>query len=224
MIHAALIGRLIARPEFSDVFGLAGRRWLGELELPWEERENVDSCTRQIEFVEVELAELDRVIALDALERPEIKRLISVPGVNVVCATTFLAAIGHIERSKNPRKLVGYLGLDPKIHQSGPGPGTSGHISTQGSASARWALLEAAWSTVRQPGPLRATNDTMREAEHALAQQAKTAYQRTVRDRHATQANKTTPPETAKVGASATPRHASNRPKEDKAARQTTNP
>jgi transposase len=98
MIHAALIGRLIARPEFSDVFGLAGRRWLGELELPWEDRENVDSCIRQIEFVEVELAELDRVIALDALERPEIKRLISVPGVNVVYATTFLAAIGHIER------------------------------------------------------------------------------------------------------------------------------
>jgi hypothetical protein len=38
----------------------------------------------------------------------------SVPGVNVIVAATFLAAIGDIHRFKNPRKLVGYLGLDPK--------------------------------------------------------------------------------------------------------------
>jgi transposase len=80
----------------------------------------------------------------------------SVPGVNVICATSFLAAIGDIHRFRNPRNLVGYLGLDPKIRQSGPGPATSGHISKQGSASARWALVEASWSTVRQPGPMRA--------------------------------------------------------------------
>jgi transposase len=287
-IHAALIRRLIARPEFSDVFGLAGRRWLGELELPLEERESVDSCMRQIEFVEAEISELDRVIALDALAWPEIKRLMSVPGVNVISATTFLAAIGHIDRFKDPRKLVGYLGLDPKVRQSGPGPATSGHISKQGSASARWALVEAAWSAVRQPGPLRAfyqrvrsrrghqiaivaaarklaclfwflltrhedyayaqpsltkkklrrleiaagapkyqgasniwsTNDAMREAERALAEQAEHAYKNTVRDWHAAQANKTA----VKVGASATKGRASNKPSKGKAARQTISP
>ena len=148
-IHAALMRRLIPRPNVSDLFGHAGLRFLRELELPVEERESVDGSLRQIEFLDREISEVDRLIALDALASPEIKRLMSVPGVNVVCAASFLAAIGDIRRFKDPRKLVGYLGLDPRIRQSGPGPGTSGHISKQGSASARWALVEACWSADR---------------------------------------------------------------------------
>jgi hypothetical protein len=53
-------------------------------------------------------------------------------------------------------ELVGYLGLDPRVRQSGPGPATHGHISKQGSTRARHALVEACWTTVRQPGPLHA--------------------------------------------------------------------
>ena len=111
---------------------------------------------RQIEFLDKEVSEVERAIALDALQWPELRRLMSVPGVNVICAASFLAAIGPIARFKNPRNLVGYLGLDPKVRQSGPGPGTSGRISKQGSSSARWALVEASWSGVQQPGPMRA--------------------------------------------------------------------
>jgi transposase len=67
-----------------------------------------------------------------------------------------VAAIGDIRRFESPRKLVGYLGLDPRVKQSGSGPATHGRISKQGSARARHALVEASWSTVRQPGPIRA--------------------------------------------------------------------
>jgi transposase len=80
----------------------------------------------------------------------------TVPGVNVICAATFMAAIGDIRRFESPRKLVGYLGLDPRVKQSGTGPATHGRISKQGSVRARHALVEASWSTVRQPGPTRA--------------------------------------------------------------------
>jgi transposase len=283
-VHAVLMRRLIALPKVSDLFGQAGRRWLRELDLPVEERESLEGSMRQIEFLDQEISEVERLIALDALTWPQVTRLMSVPGVNVICAASFLAAIGSIERFKTARKLVGYHGLDPRIRQSGPGPGTSGHISKQGSASARWALVEASWSTVRQPGPMRAfyqpvrarrghqvavvaaarklaclfwclltrgqdyayqqpsltkkklrrleiaaraprnpgrsniwsTNLAMRQAERALAEQAEQAYKNTVRDWHAAQ--------TKKAGASATPGHAFNRPKEGKAARQTTSP
>ena len=80
----------------------------------------------------------------------------TVPGVNVICAATFMAAIGDVGRFESTRKLVAYLGLDPKVRQSGSDPATHGRISKQGSASARHALVEASWSTVRQPGPIRA--------------------------------------------------------------------
>ena len=161
-VHAALMRKLIPKPQVSDLFGLAGRRWLRELELPAEERETVDGCLRQIDFLEQELWELERLIAKDGLESAEVRRLMTVPGVNVITAATFLAAIGDIRRFRSPRRLVGYLGLDPRVRQSGAGPATHGRISKQGSAPARYALVEASWSVVRQPGPLHAFYERIR--------------------------------------------------------------
>jgi transposase len=80
----------------------------------------------------------------------------TVPGVNVIVAATFIAAVGDIRRFPGRRTLTAYLGLDPKVRQSGTAPATHGHISKQGSNSARHALVEACWSTVRQPGPIAA--------------------------------------------------------------------
>ena len=86
----------------------------------------------------------------------------TVPGVNLICAASFIAAVGHGGRFLNRRKLVAYLGLDPKVRQSGEAPAHSGRISKRGSAAARWALVEAAWSVVLQPGPLHALYDRTR--------------------------------------------------------------
>jgi transposase len=154
--HAVLVRRLIKKPAVSDLFGLAGRRWLREVELPTWERETVDGCLRQIEFLDQEIAEVEKQVARDALTSPQVKRLMTVTGVNVIVAATFLAAVGDVGRFPGQRQLVGYLGLDPRVRQSGSTPATHGRISKQGSASARHALVEAAWSVVRQPGPLRA--------------------------------------------------------------------
>ena len=88
----------------------------------------------------------------------------TVPGVNLICAATFLAAIGDVRRFITSRKLVAYLGLDPKVRQSGEAPARSGRISKRGSAAARWALVEAAWTAVRQPGPLHAFYQRIRRA------------------------------------------------------------
>src|SRR5215217_541373 len=142
--------------------GVKGRRWLAGLELPVEERESVDAGVRHVEFLDSEIAAVERLIARQALEWPEIRRLMTVPGVNLICAATFIAAIGHAGRFLMSRKLVAYLGLDPRVRQSGEAPARSGKISKRGSAAARWALVEAAWSVVLQPGPLHAFYDRTR--------------------------------------------------------------
>ena len=100
--------------------------------------------------------QVEQLIAADALGWPEVKRLMTVPGVNVIVAATFMAAVGDIRRFPDRRKLTAYLGLDPRVRQSGAAPANHGHISKQGSSSARHALVEACWSTVRQPGPIAA--------------------------------------------------------------------
>jgi transposase len=80
----------------------------------------------------------------------------TVPAVNLIASATFIAAVGNAHRFLTSRKLVAYLGLDPKVRQSGEAPARSGRISKRGSASARWALVETAWSVALQPGPLHA--------------------------------------------------------------------
>ena len=169
-IHAVLMRRLKGRPPVSDLFGVKGRHWLRELELPLEEAETIDSALRHVEFLDSEIAAVERLVARDALRSAEVRRLMTVPGVNVICAATFLAAVGDIRRFRTTRGLVGYLGLDPRVRQSGSEPARGGRISKQGSASARWALVEAAWSVVHQPGPLHAFYQRIRARRgHGIA-------------------------------------------------------
>jgi transposase len=155
-VHAVLMRRLQGKPPCSDLFGVKGRAWLGSLKLPVEEDETVQAALRHIAFLDDEVEAAERLVAKQLLTWPEAKRLMTVPGVNVIAAATFLAAIGEISRFSTSRRLVAYLGLDPRVRQSGEQPARSGRISKRGSASARWALVEAAWSVVNQPGPLRA--------------------------------------------------------------------
>jgi hypothetical protein len=81
-IAAALQRNLSERPDVDDVASTKGRHYLAELELPPDERNTVDGCLRQITFLDSEIAEVERVLAEAAVESPEMRRLMSVPGVN----------------------------------------------------------------------------------------------------------------------------------------------
>ena len=80
----------------------------------------------------------------------------TVPGVNVQTAVAFMASVGEIGRFSSPRKLVSYLGLDPRVRQSGNTPARHGRISKAGASEARHMLGEAAWRVILTAGPLRA--------------------------------------------------------------------
>jgi transposase len=160
--HGVLARNLCERPPVTDAFGKAGRRWLARLELPADERLTLDGCLRQVDFLDAEVAALDAVIAKQALAWPEVLRLMSVPGVNVQTAATFMASIGDIRRFSSPRKLVGYLGLDPRVRQSGSGSARHGRISKAGASETRHMLGEAAWKVMLTPGPLRAFFERVR--------------------------------------------------------------
>lgn len=66
-ISAMLQRRLIERPPLADLFGVRGRRWLAEVELPVEERESVDARLRQIAFLNTEIKAVEKLIAQQAL-------------------------------------------------------------------------------------------------------------------------------------------------------------
>jgi transposase len=67
-----------------------------------------------------------------------------------------VALIGDVRRFARPNRLVGYLGLDPIVRQSGGRAAYTGHISHAGQGHVRGLLVEAALGAVKAPGPLHA--------------------------------------------------------------------
>jgi transposase len=155
-VHGILARNLVPTCPHSDLFGGAGRRWLADQVLPADEQRSVDALLRQLDFHGTELAEVERDIAVDAIDDPIIARLMTIPGVNVTVAMSLVAAVGDFARFESPDRLVSYLGLNPRVRQSGEGPAIHGRITKAGRSQARGMLVEAAFSASKAPGPLRA--------------------------------------------------------------------
>jgi transposase len=154
-VHATLIRNLKARPPVSDLFGVQGRRWLAEQALPADERETVEACLRQVDFLAAEIAVIDRALAQLALASEQMRRLMTLPGVSSVTAAALMGAIGDVSRFPTAAHLVSYIGFDPRVRQSGSEPARHGRISKQGPGEVRHLLVEAAWHAARTYGPLR---------------------------------------------------------------------
>ena len=154
-IHSVLHANLI--PRYSGtLFSKRGRAWLEAQPLAEDQRRVVLRHAGELDRLGTELAELDKGLAQVALEEPRVRRLMTIPGVNVNVALSVLAAVGDIQRFSSPEKLVSYFGLNPRVRQSGDKPAYHGRISKQGRSNARAMLVEAAWVISRGPGPLHA--------------------------------------------------------------------
>jgi transposase len=156
MIQSILHAHLVPPCPHVDLLGPKGRAWLLAQSLPSDEQDAVARHLREHDRLSEDLRVIERELARDALANPDVKRLMTIPGVDMVVSIGLLAAIGVIERFASPDKLVAYLGLNPSVHQSGEDRPRHGRITKQGPTHARSMLVEAAWQAVRSPGPLRA--------------------------------------------------------------------
>ena len=155
-VHAILHRNLVPRCPAADLFGIKGRHWLAQQDLPPDEQAAASALLRQLDFHAQELTLIDRDLGQAALARPEVLRLMTIPGVDATVALSIVAAVGDFTRFRTPEKLVSYFGLNPRVRQSGGQPASHGKITKAGPAHARGMLVEAAWSASKAPGPLRA--------------------------------------------------------------------
>jgi transposase len=155
-VHAVMVRNLRGKAPMSDLFGVNGRTWLAAQTLPADEADTVAGCLRQVDFLDAEIELIDRRIAEQVVGSAEIRRLLTLPGFGPVAATALMAAIGDVSRFPSPRHLVGYLGLDPKVVQSGSEAARHGRISKRGPGYARHVLVEAALHARRSTGPMKA--------------------------------------------------------------------
>jgi transposase len=155
-VHAILHAHLVPPCPHADLFGRLGRLWLDGQPLPDDERAAIARHLRELDRLGEDLGVLDTDVAQAAIDDPAVKRLLTITGVNLIVAAGLVSAIGDVRRFADPQKLVSYVGLNPRVRQSGLGLAQHGRISKHGRAHARAMLVEAAWAAAKAPGPLRA--------------------------------------------------------------------
>src|SRR5215207_5906762 len=132
IIQSILHAHLIPACPHADLCGPKGRVWLADQVLPEDERLAVERHLREFDRLGEDLKVVERDLARSALADESITRLMTIPGIDLVVALALKAAIGDVGRFDSPQKLVSYLGLNPSVRQSGPGPAYHGRITKQG--------------------------------------------------------------------------------------------
>ncbi len=139
---------------------LEGRAFLTQVcgELPAPEALIVQGCLAIADRLEAECQAVHAVLARtvqdgDPAFREAVEVLMSQTGVGLLTAVALRARLGDIRRFPTARHVVSYLGLAPRVRNSG-GTVRLGRIAKQGDGTCRFLLVQAAWAAVRGPGPL----------------------------------------------------------------------
>jgi transposase len=147
-IHVLLDRLHIPLPSVTDVFGKRGTEYLRKLNLPGVDGEILREDLELLETFNRLIKEAEREIASLMGEDPRVKLLRAVPGLGPILAAVVALEIDRIDRFLLPPKLASYAGLVPSTYASG-GKIFHGRLLPMTNKWLRWALVEAAWGSIR---------------------------------------------------------------------------
>jgi len=151
-LHALAMGQGVCRKQ--KLWSARGRAELQGLRLlPWATRRRQE-LLELLDQLDASIAELQQAVYAEAQKRQDAILLMTHPGVGAVTSLAWALTLGPVERFPNSRKLVSYLGLNPREHSSG-GRQRLGAISKQGNSLLRWLLVEAGQTAARLDPQLR---------------------------------------------------------------------
>jgi transposase len=142
------------------------------------------------ETLGAQLRGLEKRLRHQAREDERARLLMSVPGVGIVVALTFAAALDEPRRFRSSKTVGAHFGLTPKRYQSGE-TDVTGRISKIGDAGVRTALYEAAniiltrpvrGSSLKSWAACIAKRAGMRKAKVALARKLAVVMHRMLKD------------------------------------------
>jgi transposase len=101
-----------------------------------------DSFKGVQKLLSYEIKEIEEKMALYVPDTQKLLR--SIPGIGKVSAAALIATVGDISRFSSPEKLVAYIGLDCRVHESGTSIKGKGYMTKRGNAYLRFVLFNAA--------------------------------------------------------------------------------
>lgn len=142
-LHALLLRHGVTPPRCTDLFGVAGGRWLGALTLPGYAGQSLAGHRTLLEHLAADVDRVSAEVTAVAQHDAVVQTLDRIVGIGPVLGLMIRAEIGTITRFPTAAHLASYAGIVPRVEQTGSrcyyGP-----ITRQGSPWLRWALVEAA--------------------------------------------------------------------------------
>lgn len=135
---------------YDDLMNLRGQEGNRLLETHASVRPSIEATLvfldKQLNAVQAMIdAHLERHAAL----RQSCDLLLTIPGVGIGLASRFLAEVGDINRFRNARQIAAFVGLNPRLKESGDSVRGRPKLSKMGSASLRKALYMPALTAMR---------------------------------------------------------------------------
>jgi len=162
------------------LWSVQGRAVLEQLPLQgWTARRRSDLLA-MLDRLEEQVGELDRAVRTEAEQRPEVRLLMTHPGVGAVVGLAYVLTIGPTTRFPRGKQVASYLGLIPKERSSG-GRQNFGPISKQGNTMMRTLLVEAAQTAARFDEELRRDYGRLKARKHSALAKVMVARKLAVR-------------------------------------------
>lgn len=144
-IHATFSKYAITFEEVSDLFGVRGRNLIAKclVELPPETENSVKEQLKLLDQLQWQISTAEERIRQVVRISPEMRLLMSIPGVGPILAILIALEIGNVARFGDGAHLASYCGAVPRVKSSG-GKTHYGKTRPDVNHYLKWGFTEAA--------------------------------------------------------------------------------
>src|SRR5688500_9435957 len=123
--------------------------WLESLELHPVAKLRLELAVEEFKALQTKVKRIERELQKYADARPAVALLMTIPGVGIRTAETFIAWVDDVARFRNNRRLGSYFGLVP-CQDASADRNRLGHITRDGPPVMRKLICEATWTAVKK--------------------------------------------------------------------------
>src|SRR5436190_2142000 len=146
-IRAVLREHDIAAPRW--LWSVKALAWLATLELHPSAMLRLELNIEELKSLKVKMNRVEKELAVYADRHPAVTLLMTIPGVGIRTAETFVAWVDDISRFRRTRQLGAYFGLVP-CQDASADKNRLGHITRDGPPVMRKLICEATWTAVKK--------------------------------------------------------------------------
>lgn len=152
-----------------SIYGPQCLQWISRQAVGHAEEFILRQCVDHVRHLNAQIGEAERKIAVEADKSQNVHLLMSMAGLDYFGALLLDTEIGDWNRFSNPYQLVSWVGMCPRVYQSGDSK-HYGRMKKDSNRKTNWLLIQAANSAIRHDPKLAVLYERARRNHpHAIA-------------------------------------------------------